>query len=651
VKELEDQVRGLSVQASTSQYSASHDLNPLIKEEERNLPEELDPLGQHGSNRRYYNWSFATRTTPQGSDQAYGASSTFYFVDQLASYLNTAAHHILPEESSNPSGLPSSTLAELRDSLTGVETTTRDSLDVTEDLARTEEERILKIYWDNYDVLYPVLDKENLDAYHQSLWIEASASRSPSALIDILLAFCLQHDAIEKASNFATDPDSPKNPTNSTAGRWFFRRSQYFLQDELQEPTVMTFQSYALSVFWLSQASWQNAAQNVLASCLRIGVVLGLHLEPSLELTPIVRAFRKRLWWTVYSIDAQYAMEYGRPLACNFGQVTCTLPKDDDIFSAEDVTSKPLNTQYIRLILATRAIYILFYQECANVLRRCRGTDIYEHPEELESCAKWLETKIIYLHKWVQDVPKNLKPSREGHGLPYSTDGSSLDLSTMSESNYRHCVLLEILYHTWAMSLYRPFLRFNQVDLQAYPVTERHAMSCAKHAITISNIIHQVIFELDSMRAWHSICVNQFRAALALVGYIVAYPNGPVATVARGALETAIQSFNLLAQTFSRAAKAAVMLRDVIALVDLIQIDRVAAKPLSHQEKVDISAEIPRSNQNRVDTDHVPLQHDTQAYESSIPGLSGAQHGDLANFVADGDWLDFLLDFEDTAEQ
>jgi hypothetical protein len=93
VKELEDQVRGLSVQPSTSQHDASHNTDRLMKEEERSLQGELDPLGQHGSNRKYYCWSFATRTSSQGSNQAYGAPSTFYFADQLASYLNIAIKH------------------------------------------------------------------------------------------------------------------------------------------------------------------------------------------------------------------------------------------------------------------------------------------------------------------------------------------------------------------------------------------------------------------------------------------------------------------------------------------------------------------------------------------------------------------------------
>jgi hypothetical protein len=651
VKELEDQVRGLSLQSSTSQHSDGPDLGLPTKEEERNLPEELDPLGQHGSNRKYYNWSFATRTTPQGSDQAYGASSTFYFVDQLASYLNAAMRHPQLEEASDSSSLPWSTLTELRDSLTGVETTTSDALSVREDLARSEEERLLQIYWDNYDVLYPILDKVDFDAYYHSLWTQASKRRSPSALIDILLAFCLQHDAIEKASTIIKNSDSPNGPTNSTAGRWFFRRCQSLLQDELQEPTVMTSQSYALSVFWLSQASWQNAAQNLLTSCLRIGVVLGLHLEPSPDLAPSIRAFRKRLWWTVYSIDAQYAMEYRRPLARNFGQVTCTLPKNDHVINAKNFTASSLNTQYIRIILATRPMYILFYQECANVLRRSGGTDMYEDLEGLESCATRLETKIVYLQIWLQDVPKCLKRSREGHGQPYSTDGSRLDLSTINRVNLWHCVLLEILYHTWVMSLFRPFIQYSQIGSRAHPLTERHAVSCPKHAITITNIIHQVIYESISMRAWHSLCVNQLRVALALVGYGVAYPRGSVATGAREALRTAIHSFNLLGWTFPRAAKAAVMLRDVVEQVDLMQTDRAAGKPLNYQYVVEVATEDPCLDQIGFDENQLGTQRDLQAYESPISGLPAAEHGDLTNFIADGDWPNLLLDFEYLGEQ
>jgi hypothetical protein len=633
----------------------SQDENPPIKQEECSLPEELDPLGQHGSNRKYYNWSFATRITSRGSDQAYGASSTFYFVDQLSSYLDTVMRNLHLHETTAPAKLPSSVLSRLRDSLAGVETTSFESLDVTENPTRAEEERLFKVYWDNYDLLYPILEKATFEAYYESLWLHDNTSRNPSPLVDILLAFCMQHDAVEIASASGSSNATLDEPVNSTAGWWFFRRCQYFLQDEIQEPTIMTFQSYALSVFWLSQASWQTAAQNLVAATLRVGVVLGLHIEPSPDTPRNTCAFRKRLWWTLYSIDAQYAMEYGRPMSVNFGQVTCGLPRDNDVRDQPYPlrTSLPsFNTQYITLILATRSIYILFYEECARVLRQHGRSDMREDPEGLEVCAQWLETKIKYLQAWVQHVPEHMKLCREGLGRPYSTDRSRLDLRKTNDLYSRHSILLEILYHTWAMSLYRPFIYFTNGGSKAHILTERHAMSCANHAITLTNIIHQVLHEMDCMRAWHSICVKQLRATIALVGYIVAYPQGPAAFTARQAIDAAIESFELLARTFSRAGMAAAMLRDVVEQVDMLSAYSVSRNPPSRRDVPDATATMTSTadvESFSVTASRFGLERNVQASEDQSLLLPDHEHP--TDNIANQDWLDMLLDFGHEAEQ
>jgi hypothetical protein len=235
VKELEDQVNGLRLQsASSSSSNKDHDVPD--KREEDVLPEELDPLGQHGSNRRYYNWSVATRITNQGSNQAYGASSTFYFAAQLSSYLDMAYRKTPLDQSGCKPDIRSSASSKLQSSFVGVDVAIADLSDVAEDLPRLEEERLFQMYWDYYYALCPILIKEDFEDHYRSLWKFSGKSRDPSALVDILLAFCLQHDAGEKAFSFQMDNPSRVRPTSSTVGRWFFRRSQYFLQDEIAMP-------------------------------------------------------------------------------------------------------------------------------------------------------------------------------------------------------------------------------------------------------------------------------------------------------------------------------------------------------------------------------------------------------------------------------
>ncbi|KAH7384195.1 fungal-specific transcription factor domain-containing protein [Phaeosphaeria sp. MPI-PUGE-AT-0046c] len=573
VEELEGHLEQLLLRHdSSSDLAPVRDIHSVNQEEA--LPEELDPLGQHGSNRNYYNWNIATRVTHHGSSQAYGASSIVYFVDGLSAYLDATMRQLQVHKSDGSSVSPSTLLSNLRDSLTDTVTDVTEPVDVHEELSYKEEARLLTTYWDHYHVLYPILERTAFDTYHRSLWEHMDAGRQASALVDVILAVCMQHDAVREGAVRKSHTEAPN--ATSLAGWWFLRRSQYFLQDQMEQPTIMTFQSYAFAVLWLAQASWQNAAHNVLATTLRVGVILGLHLEPSLDLPPYVRSFRRNLWWTVYATEARYAMEYGRPIAVNFLQVTCTPPKTTGTSASEvtlDVTAAAINTQMIRLTLATRSIYVLFHQECARVLRRNSFADMSQYKEGIETCAEWFETKIGYLRAWLRHVPESLRPAREHQGERFSTDHSRLDFGSLNDSSSRFRIVLEISYHSSAMALYRPFLSYARNGAQPGPMTELHAIACANHGITIINIIYQDLNELGSLCTWWDVCSHQLSAAISLIGYIVAFPNGAATEHARQAVEMAIASFKKLACTFVRASRAAESLRGALALVDVVQAD------------------------------------------------------------------------------
>ncbi|CAO2655322.1 Nn.00g103860.m01.CDS01 [Neocucurbitaria sp. VM-36] len=569
VKELEDQLRGLQVGHQHSSNHKMEDEGPFIKQEEA-LPEELDPLSQHGGNKRYYNWDFATREIKPGSNQTYGSSSTFYFIHQLSSYLDATLQQKASSADTVPNS-PSSTAQILYSVFAGRNSYTSDRIAVQQDFLRSEEERLLNIYWRSWNVLYPILDEEAFRTYYNSLWNSSSDLRDPSALVDIVLALCMQYDAAEVASRLHHDPYL-SNATDSMAGWWFYRRCQYFLQDDMENPSITTFQCHFLAAIWLSRASWQNAAHNVLAAGLRIGVILGLHVEPCPDLPPGLREYRRRLWWTMYAVDAQYAMELGRPLGVHFGQVTCNLPQDDARPGHQDpemFTPASFNTQLIKLILAARTIYIQFYRVCAKVLRQNGQANLYHSQETLEACAEWLDTHIRYLEAWLQQVPEGLKTPRENLGQPYSIDRSRLDLSS-TDSRSRGRLILEILYHQFAMSLHRPFITFLKNDIRRMPVIERHAISCVNHAITITAIIHQDITESENLQAWQIVCTWLWNAALSLLGYVVAYPRGPATPNAHKALSTAVKSFKVLSHTFTNAMSAEEVLQGLLSKLDTL---------------------------------------------------------------------------------
>ncbi|KAH7067462.1 fungal-specific transcription factor domain-containing protein [Paraphoma chrysanthemicola] len=572
VKELESQLGSLQVEHAPLSKQPPYEF-PDVKENDLVLPENLDPLGQHGGNHNYYNWAFALREVQPGSNQAYGSSSIFYFLDKLTAHLDTALSQSTPY-ASRPA--PSVMASSLHKAMTSPDGTINDTDSIEADFTRAEEERLLCLYWKFHHPSYPVLNKDAFTSHYAKLWDSASISRESSPLVDIMLALCMQIDAQPEDARMVVPTLSSKTKMNSSAGRWFFRRCQYFVQDELEQPSITTFQCYTLSVLWLSRSQRKNAAHSYLAAGLRVGVVLGLHVEPCHDLPPAVQDFRRRLWWTLYSMDAQYAMDFGRPIGVNIAQVTSTLPKDDEValnHSEGCSLSTAFNTHITRLILATRAIYILFHRVCAKVLRENETTELSEDAQGMETCAVWLDKNMKYLRTWIQQLPKRMILSRHDCGVAFSTDRSKIDMTSGSEQHIRLQMIMEVNYHYLAMTLYRPCISFARQRTGGCPMTERHAISCANHAIAITDILEQDFTQTDCLRYWPAVFFWQTSAALSLVGYILAYPRGAVAFTAREIADTAIINIERLALTFTAAPAAANALRSLLHQVDLLSHD------------------------------------------------------------------------------
>ncbi|KAF2873553.1 fungal-specific transcription factor domain-containing protein [Massariosphaeria phaeospora] len=599
VKELEEKLRTCQTEP---QVDMPEDDNP--SKVTQSLPANLDPLNQHGGNRKYYNWDVVSTRTASSNEQCYGSSSSFYFISQMTAYLDTALQQRHSQiQLQTASGCFSSPVNAgkrgFAHSLLNLEQPVAEYC-----LTRLQEEYFVSLYWTSYHCVYPVIDSAEFAAHHRSLWETSATIRQPSALVDIVLAISMQYAATSTPS-FPARPDLQHiylgDPT--IAGRWFYRRCQSFLTDELEGPSITTFQCYLLSVVWLCNASFQNMAHSVMAIGIRTGIILGLHLEPPEHLPPAIRQFRKRLWWTMYTLEMKFAMDLGRPLAVNISQVNCGLPDEPQNLDVTHLRQEPhltsFSIQFIKLILATRGIYITFYHKCGEILGKTDQRNLSQDRASLEACAAFLKTKASYLHTWLQQVPEALKTPRTSMGEPFTTDRSTLDFQAFDHhpaGNHfpRQALFLELLYHSLSMNLYRPFITFHasRPTSTRPSVVESHALSCVNHAITITSIIDQVLEELGAQCQWNETFQWQWNALLSLIGYILAYPAGPATPTARRALSTSITVFERLSRSFASAVSAADVARDLAAKADLL-VDRYRASLGLGSQAVSSSAPVP----------------------------------------------------------
>jgi hypothetical protein len=277
-------------------------------------------------------------------------------------------------------------------------------------------------------------------------------------------------------------------------------------------------------------------------------------------------------------------MKLGRPWSAQISQVTCSLPADDHELAllsgsnfasfGENVTWLTYNLQNIKLVLAARAIYVAFYDKCANVISANNGESLYNDPQSLETCAEFLLSSMKCLQTWLHNLPDGLKTKRKGVGEAMSTDRSALDVELFAPLwLQRQRLLLELLYHNLTMNLYRPFICFSPTSSFSAPLAERNAISCVNHAIAITHIMHQMLNETDILSGWQEAFQWQWNATLSMIGFILAYPVTPSTPSARKAINSAIGVFENLGNNFAVAASAANVTRDLTAKADYL-IDR-----------------------------------------------------------------------------
>lgn len=407
--------------------------------------------------------------------------------------------------------------------------------------------------------------------------------RKASALVDIILAVTMQYGtALSRADLKRTTPsDDDKGRDAVAVGLSYYRRCQSLLADELESPSIVTLQCHIFSVIYLSNSGSHNSAHSTLAVACRAAVILGLHREPGLDMDEEKRNLHRRLWWTLYALEIKAAIELGRPLAVSLPEVTCSLPSDSPHTGLVLIQGSPrspelnncfaVNLQFLKLILAARSVYVTFYEKSADILRQSQRNTLYGNPDTLEACAEFLCSKMQYLRTWRDDVPKSMKMKRRDHGEPFSTDGSLLDAQLREPfSQQRQQIILELHYHTVAMNLLRHFIYFSKSPDIDTPVTEANAVSCFDHAMTITNIIHQMLTETNLLAGWLESFHWHGNAFISLVGYILAFPTSSRTTEARRAIQKAICTFDILSDSLTMAVPAAKMARDLAAGVDIV---------------------------------------------------------------------------------
>lgn len=499
----------------------------------------------------------------------YGPGSLHYFAMRLNRFL----------ELSLPEAKP------IHNPLVARQTCPLDNSTLANDhLGPTQEQYFLDRYWQSYHTVFPILDEANFKEHYTSLWTKPNRERKSSALVDIMLALCIQD-----TSATAGDHQSPDNALDGDAAvpshYRYYQRCRTLLVPELEDPTISTLQCQLLCTSYLYSRMLQNTADSTCAHAVRIAYMLGLHMEPPDSLPDRERELRKRLWWTLYVLETKISMKLGRPFLQHSSNDTCPPPSDSYETAATGSSFAPLgeNATWLtwslhltKLFQIARAASTDFYRRDIRCFHRGSKTAMVQS----EACFGILRPHMDQMEQWAQDLPLVLRAKRQTGGGSFSIVNGSLKLEIEPFAPLwlqRQRFLLELMYHDLCTNLYRPFIPFDALQhSECRPLTDSAAVKCAAHATALTSILHEVLSRTTILAGFHEALQWQWNAALSLIGFVLAYqesPSMPALSTSRAAIITSVAVFELFAgmDGFSTAAgTAADILREISAAIDVI---------------------------------------------------------------------------------
>jgi proline utilization trans-activator len=201
------------------------------------------------------------------------------------------------------------------------------------------------------------------------------------------------------------------NGHDGPPGFGYFTQALQFLPDIHEESSILFVETLALIGYYLQNLNRRDAAFLYVGIALRMAISLALHQEvPSSHLDDIERERRRRVWWSVYSLDRILCIKSGNPITIEDKDIGVALP-----------ARLPSEPEYCP------AVVLRHYTVLSTILGRI-GNSIYRKvPKSGSSIIASVHDIMTSLSQWHRDIPDELR-----------FDPAKLDVSRESVSTFLH---------------------------------------------------------------------------------------------------------------------------------------------------------------------------------------------------------------------
>lgn len=180
---------------------------------------------------------------------------------------------------------------------------------------------------------------------------------------------------------------------NGPPGFEYFTNALELLPDMHEEGSILFVETLALVGYFMQNLNRIDAAFLYVGMALRMAITLGLHQESNYPgLDEAAKERRRRVWWSVYSLDRIQSVKSGNPITIH----------DEDIGVAFP-SKLPHEPDYCAAMVLRH--YTKLSQICGEIT-----VSIYRRtPKSASTLMASVKKIIISLSRWHQDLPEQLR--------------------------------------------------------------------------------------------------------------------------------------------------------------------------------------------------------------------------------------------------
>ncbi|TDZ28380.1 putative sterigmatocystin biosynthesis P450 monooxygenase stcS [Colletotrichum spinosum] len=201
--------------------------------------------------------------------------------------------------------------------------------------------------------------------------------------------------------------NSENLPEDIDPGRVFYNQARILIADIINRPSLQSVQAAFVLGVYLMPASAISASYVYMGLALRKALAIGLHLEPDDPgLGEEERETRRRLWWSIYSLERTVTIKLNRPRSISQDIITARMPQPlprDKPQKFDNVLHQIANAQLAMHIRDIRDGPDLRARSCAERVKRALPASLKLqniHPKSLSYRAVF-HLHLNYYFSWI----------------------------------------------------------------------------------------------------------------------------------------------------------------------------------------------------------------------------------------------------------